>query len=528
MKNIKRICLALFIMLFTATSAFASESAFNEFKKIADNEMYSGTITYSFDNKLLKSLDFMSDLQAEINKDGVYYSPFGSMFDYKSVAESLFDAKYNASITYSLSKDYKKFEASYEVTCNAPVTVNKNFKNTSEFVTRMWIKYDLSNAEKPYYDVIYEYPFMGKYMHISSDNMNDDNTYNDLTECFVNSDFIKEYRNSLFDIIKNTAAVERSGNKFTVKITDGGFKEILNGTVKIYTAKFKEYYEKNAASEDLNNFKTFMSDAKVLANEIMHVPFIGSDGITVTIDTDGRKVNSVNVAADVDTNVKKIADAVDTAITKLNVKGEKAENYTGLFDGVETDIEDPFKVITEQNSDIKCKINVKYEYKDFNKKVKIIYPKLDGTNTFDFSANDPDFGYTNYDENDYASIDVDKAPYAVDGTIYIPLKPLLNECGIEPDNITYTQNGSAAAIAAIGNTNSKFNFGMAVFNIGVNSVVIDGEEYYLSAPVIETDGMTYVPSDFLYRFGGELTDMTCYGNNYTHYSIEFNEDNSDM
>ena len=39
MKNIKRICLALFIMLFTATSAFASESAFNELKKIADTEM---------------------------------------------------------------------------------------------------------------------------------------------------------------------------------------------------------------------------------------------------------------------------------------------------------------------------------------------------------------------------------------------------------------------------------------------------------------------------------------------------------
>lgn len=142
---------------------------------------------------------------------------------------------------------------------------------------------------------------------------------------------------------------------------------------------------------------------------------------------------------------------------------------------------------TSENTNIDLSIELNYNLSKLGEDLTIDYPSLTKENTIDLSAGQALPGINVNGINVVANgnlTPIKNKPFFDSGTLYVPLREMLNIKGLDNENIVW-DNGVVKV---------ETPYFLGVLTIGSQEIKINGESIDLGYNVILADGTTYVPA----------------------------------
>ena len=210
----------------------------------------------------------------------------------------------------------------------------------------------------------------------------------------------------------------------------------------------------------------YIEEIHAFFDKLAEIKLFADDAIVLTMTIDDQiRPKTMDISINIDTNLAEISSAFDLDWT-----------------------------FSADVSDIKASIYMNTQFSQLDEQITIDYPELTPENSVDLLAPytpiqpSPDqLMVVQYNEK----VAFENQPLIVDNTIYLPLRETWYHYGLEEQNIGW-DNGQIT-IDCWGD--------VSFLQIESNAVAYQNEIFYLSAPVILIDGITYVPSSYFVLVG---------------------------
>ncbi len=449
----KLLCFILAIFIAASGSVSASELDFLDRVYTSYEENTSLTL------ELKQPLTFLKLLNSE-------YDTF-QMFDAQMFFESLADMNMTAVAKANISADYKKIQLSVEGVSSIPMQINRNFKLTADTKTGMWLDADFSDDKNPKYTYIMQNPSMNKYMTADvialmreTDPDNAEKSIS-LMKAFFNKDVIQALSKTTKESIIKNSKMTKSGKTYTFTFDDKGIKQL-------YFDIFEKINPIISMAMDKDEKKEFDDAYKTAKKAVSELEIVGKKGVSMKYTLDGSGNISVSeISAEIDTNVF---------------------DFIKALLGFSADIK-------KEECNINFVLNMKNEFKNVNKSVKITAPTITAENSINLNeyikqnSATPDYDYDDY----WFTVETDTYKEYENGELAFPLRDVAEAFGIPKENIS-CDNG---VITILGTGKGAADFKTAVITENSTAMTVDGEAFELHTPVTETNGRALVDTSFI-------------------------------
>lgn len=425
-------------MVFTMTVGYAAPV--DDLFAVLSKTKTSSTMTCDIAFELEDTLEFLKST-------GVQYDTF---LDTYGFTESVFRTTSTMTGTVNVSEDYQKMSMYMSMELDAPLHFNDNFKTELWARFDYWIDMDFTDPDNPVYTIIYKMPMGTKYYVMDYTKLLGQEGQLELLRSMLTKSSIEAIQKDSLKALQDNAEITYHDGVYTVTMTQDGFKEYMR------QAFILSY---NMSAEGLEDTTELDQAYDAIYTMLDEIEFIGDDGITIEYGMDENGDITTEKAS------------VDLAIPYQTYN----EDYILTKDMYHTDM-------------IQAKLHVNVEYVPSDSVQEIQFPVLTEENSIDMSDN---IGYV---YEDYMYVVYEDLPVIENGSLYIPLRPLMGEYHVDGDNITW-DNGSILVTSE--DDFSKFE----TLRLSAGSTVVekDGTSITLDLPVIERKDTTYVPEEFLQK-----------------------------
>ncbi|MDO5478286.1 MAG: hypothetical protein Q4G23_03890 [Clostridia bacterium] len=341
--------LMAFVLCFSFVTTFAMVP--DELREALTGQKYnlscSGKI--EFEDAEFKSLvDFIREIAGDEIKELEYF------VDFELLLESIFTSGAEFNMKADVSEDMKKIDAYIELRTDTNVNPNKNIETNTKIKTGIWIKYDVS-GEKPCYRMIMDGPIFNKYAVIDIFGMmgvEDAKEFADLYTQYgkaYSAEYTEKITTATLDIIGKYAEITNSGRKYTIKIDNEGFCDMMR---ELVFCAMDIMVENNpeAFHEDPEVAKATVEIAKQMVPSFSGMKFIGEKGIVMEYTVSKGNIIKAKEENHIKIDIPSCAAAIGAGwsfeskpVIEFTLKAE-----TSYTDYGKTKVE--FPVLTEENS----------------------------------------------------------------------------------------------------------------------------------------------------------------------------------
>lgn len=472
---------ALVLLLALGVTAFGLDAS-TLFEALS-TEVLSAELTSEITLKLNQPLGFMEGMA----EDGLT-----APFDPQMLVEGLFETNGKMSGAYEMSEDYKKLKMAMEMELNLPIAINEDLKNTTWMRMGMWLEWDFSDLEKPVYRLITKTPVDSNYMVLDMAGMMQDADADALKklDSILTEENIQAMSETMQEVLEEHAKVELSRGVYTATLDDAGMKAYLK---EMLSGDFVTQYsqlEGDVQAEALAAVKGFVE-------ALDEVQLFAEDALVMKAELDaGGKLSVLETSIHVDTNLYELMSAFD-----IDTEG----------------------VLTEENSRLDFTLASTDTYTKQGASVDISFPELNENNSIDYAEEllDPmpepfdapseePVHLDTYPENEEAYDGIfpentlyafdDALPVALDGTAYLPLRPIMGSFGVRSEEIIWKDGAVKVVPQEVTDRFSEFSV-----RAGESTVRLDGEEIAVSEPAVIIQDRMYMSEHFLSEvFGVEF------------------------
>ena len=401
----------------------------------------------------------------------------------QALAESLANSKSTGSVKLNASSDYTKAKMSYEVLEVAPITVNRNFKLTTEMKLGMWLEWDFSNELNPVMKYIVQQPLMDKYMSVdlvemmTSQGLSVPDIISSVKGFFV-EERINDLNSKFTDILRQNSTLTSKGNKITITLTD---TQLQNFIAQIMDFVVKEFDD----NEDYNLLHDgdfgYISDVLPSYDEIIEFfsefqLFDENALVMEYVKNPSGTIKNASVSFNMDINLEKALDGM------------------GIY-------------ASDSPKNLKFSIKTDASYKSVNKNVKVSFPSLTENDIVNF---DDFIGGMNYEyewdgencyHDEYGHVYNEYLPSSKD-TFYVSLSNIIESHRSYGYDYVIERNGDLIVLT---DASGKECFKKAYLSVNSNEIDVDGVKYTLPNSVIVKDGIIYIDSNAIkYIFNLDL------------------------
>lgn len=422
--------------------------------------------------ELKQSMNFLKLLNTD---DDMFQIVDAQMF-----FESLADMNMTAEAKANISDDYKKIRLSVEGKSSIPMRINRNLKLTADTKTGMWIDMDFTDDKNPKYTYIMQNPAMNKYMTADvialmreSDPENAEKSIS-LMKAVLNKEVIREISKTTKESIIKNSKMTKSGKTYTFTFDDKGFKQL-------YFDIFEKINPIITMPMDKSEKKEFEDLYNTVKKAVSDFEIIGKNGVSLKYTLDGNGNISVSeTSVEINTNIFDLLRA--------------------LF-GFSADIK-------KEDYNINFVLNVKNEFKNINKSVKITAPTITAENSVNlnelYKQND---AIPDYDCDDYwFVVKTDTYREYENGELAFPVRDVAAAFKIPTDNISC----DSGVITINGTGKGAADFKTAVITENSTVMTVDGNVFELHTPVTEINGKAFVDTSFIkFLFDADYCYGTC-------------------
>ncbi|MBQ2754876.1 MAG: hypothetical protein IJF30_05370 [Clostridia bacterium] len=452
MKRIISMLLVCFMLLPAVCVSAASTPSLDFLKNSASIRSVEETGTVSF--KLNEPFGLLELLAKE-----EFAQEVSNYVDIVALFESLFDSTIQVSAKTELSDDGMKGLTEAHIKSNIVLKANDNLEGDVKTNYSVWMDYDFSNEEKPYFDMIMAQPFAAKYITFNSDLLSQEGVdiaalIAELYKTALDKDNIAKLNDDAIESVKKNATVTGNSRRVKIVFDDIGLKMYI---ADVMISALNQADASLLESIDLDEIKQALATVPVFGNEAMVME--------CTLDTKGR-IEKEKAILNVDFNIYDLMTAL----------GEQPDEESGL---------------TREN----CKLNFTAEAQsEYNYNfVKVEKPVLTEENSIDIlKYGDPNY----YDEPEdnyvepetyyspWVYADIDNNCFAGNDAKYVKLRSFFEGIGY---SVSY-DNGTIKVETDSADAKHK----TLSFVVNSDTVNAENNNVKMVAPVFEKDGASYI------------------------------------
>lgn len=383
-------------------SAFLNES-YNNY-----SAAYSFSVTFENCDEVLKFLEEL-EMPDEINR----------FVDVKALLESLLSTSSEMNLQCDYSEDFRKGQCAVTSASIQTVNVNSNLAISVDAKAGMWMQYDL-DAETPIYRIIYSAPHLNKYLVADLYDMfeteEEARQFTEYMEAILSKDLINSIRDYTLDLLEKHAEIKFTASSCIVKIDNEALVSMVDELIPVLVTKFSDILYDTFGEEAPVDFAAVLEAIPALEG----LQLLGEDGIRYEYNLRGGKISTVDMAADLSIDLKKITTSLFGGEWLYEAPGLldfSAKSYIAVSKIGKTKVDIP--ELTDENS--------------FN--MKDLYPSYDDDGFYEETT--PEYPYFSvWTETETLPI--------VDGEVYVPFRAVLEGAYDESVSITY-DNGVIVA-----------------------------------------------------------------------------------
>lgn len=459
----KSVLIITLLLMFSFVTAHAEK--YRHFFAYTDTLPQNGSVSADITIKNLKELEFLSCIDYE-----------NQPYDIKSITESILNSKIHIDINYKTRQDGKSAKIYAKTYTDTPLVLNSDLEIAAKAVFHIWIEYNFTNENSPYYCVLIKTPVNSNYYKLESISDN-------ALKIYPSENTINNIKSTFEEVLRGNAALNEIDDEYTLSLNDSELKNTMQSFCDTSFGSIYALFSKNNA-----NLKSQKNNFAQAVKRLNNIKLLSAKGIKLGFDfSKDNKLEKTSYEFNIDTNIFKVYYAA-----------------TGIK--MPADPNAPRPIINAANSDIQIKLNIDAVYKTNYTKFKIPHPSADRTTDL-FDTDKYYLTYTTTDETDavYNSITFGYTGLnkTFGGIPYLPLRPLVNSFGITDDLITW--NDGCTNI--FGNSDVPFE-SLQIYE-NSDEILCDGNTCKLSSPVITENGTMYVPEDFVLKFlNAKITEYT--------------------
>ena len=447
MKRFISILISVCVLL-TSTGTLASTDKLFE---ALGTTYFSAEASTEFTVKLDSPLTFINTLAAE---DYESISPV----DFQALAESALTLSEKANSKVSVSEDFKSIKAAIDAQVELPLRFNDSLSADIWAQVGLWMDMDMTDINKPKYDMVLKLPFSTKYIvmdysSFADSGVNFDKVMENALK-YADSEYTKEINEKAFQLIRENSKIRevRNNTEYVITIDDAGIKAVCAGITDMAFEMIKE--QDPATAETLE--EEVIPAIEEMGNILNNIPILGKDGCKIKVVLAGGKLASMETTADICLNVYDIMAAMGEDVSEY----ERGDWLIDLTLGTKT------------------------TYSSLNGKIEIDMPYVDAANSIN-PANLYKY------EGGYEGISISTA-YPIEtekDKLMIPLRDCMNSIGI----YGYSIDGASITVnSSVG----KDGFEKVVFTENSDIMTIDGKDHVLYQPVAKAEnGLVLIPVD---------------------------------
>ncbi len=466
------------IMLLSASPASAAGLDF-----LTDNSI----LTYSATQEISAQFEIAPELLEELIHT-LSETKFGTMLDFSTVFEGLFNQKQTAKTAVKIREDFKRIELSIEMKAYNDIRVNSNMDIQVQGRTGIWIDMDLSDAANPKFLIITASPTSPKY------------TVTDVFEILeaTGTEEEKQSASALFQSIFSRETMEKLMQRN---------RELIEKYSKVDVAykSCRIHFESEDFSRYLSELICEVVDLYVpvgliqpqQADEIKiriltrapQISLLGDGGCTMQFSFNSAKaVQKVTTQLDLDFCMRDILAILDPT------GGEP-----WLLDG---------------DGRVSAQICEEMKMTAWGKTVSVKYPSLTQENSVSYlelikeQEGEEEIDYPYY----YVSVATEALPM-IDGEYYVPLRATFEAAYDDQVEIDFTQEGVI--------TISSSWFDTITTRIGATAAIVNGEEIQVGEVILHAGHTTYVNRKFFERIFGWQLVYLAYDLPWSEYYYDF-------
>lgn len=355
--------------------------------------------------------------------------------NYSMLAESIINSKATFDCSYNMSSDYKKADIGLTMAFDTPIAFNDGFSLAAYTKMSIWYTYDFTDLENPIFKMIYDIPFMKKYMVI------------DLSAAYAqtpelknvfNQEYIKDLNKKAIEALIKNAKISKNGNIYTISLTDEAAKQYIIDVLLL-----------GSETSPDENAEIFNNMVSILNETFADFSFLGDKGITIKLKASGKKITAEETSIHICFNVFDILEA-----NALNTDG-----------------------LTREDAFIDLTMTTKTTTGGHGK-TKVSLPEITEDNAEVLPVGSSNSSY-------YKT--VDKSPVIENGTIYYPLYDIaqMSEIDVtEADGkitITDTLTGTTVTTSL---ENSEFSLNDTADALPYPAVIKSGDSLYATSEIL--------------------------------------------
>ena len=333
----KKFIILLTAFIFSATTVFASgaeeitEALLNSISVLSAQVDMESSIELK---KPLLFLDSISELVSDENID----------IDFRALIESIIKSRSHVECAYSMSNDFKKISVGMSSEQDMPVTVNDSLKINAWTKTKMWVDYDVSDAENPVYRIIIKSPILKKYTVLeSSDEIPQSENIS------MTADDISKYGKSIVNSLMENAELTVSGDVYTLKMDDAAAKKYILDALYALNELDSYSIPDTDFNDIIDSLKKLFDNMTVFGNEGITIQYkITPDGF---ISVEEADVHICVNLYDILTLFSKNTNGLSREDSDIDFVLKIKQTITNHNKAIAPDIPE----ITEENSDISLK-----------------------------------------------------------------------------------------------------------------------------------------------------------------------------
>lgn len=413
----------------------------------------------------------------------------------QALAESIANSKSTGKIKLNLSEDYMKAKMSYEIFEIAPITVNRNFKLTTEMKLGMWLEWDFSDELNPVLRYIIQQPLCDKYTSIDLVEMmtNQGISVPDLVsgiKNFLNRERIDELSGKLTDMLRQNSSLSSKGNKITITLTNAQLQNFIAQYMEFIVAEFDDNEEYDLLDDgDFGYISETLPSYDEINDFFKEFPLF--DETALVMEYTKNPSGSIKTAS---------------SSFNMNINLEKILDEMGIYS-------------PDASKNLKFSIKSDVSYKSVNSKsIKVDFPTLTENDIMNFNVF---LGNMNYEyewngdncyHDEYGHVYNEYLPSAKD-TFYVSLSNITESHRSYGYDYVIERN---ADLITLTDAKGKECFKKAQLTVNSNEIDVDGVKYTLPNPVIVKDAVIYMDSNAIkYIFNLDLE--------YASVDLETNE-----
>ena len=447
----KKIISLVLVLLMTSVSVFAQGAAPEFLKQMYTNYGADYTVSFSFDNP-------------EEVKELLWEVGIGESLEYFVDAEALMKTLLSSESTMNLkadmSEDLKDIRLSMSSDSSQYIEVNRNLNMNINSKYAMWIDMNLKDKDNVEFDIIYDMPFMNKYLVISEADMEKDQVGEmyELLSMVLNKEFIESVNEKVAETYTEYADIKKDGDNYTITLGNDAFVAYMEDV-------FAMVFEEMKTDVELPSFKG--------------MKLLGENGIVCEVSLKDGKISAEKVVVDISIDLP--------GIYKAMTGNEWEYSSKGILDFT-------FEISANMSGYGTTKVD---------------FPHLSDGDYITIADMEPNReNYEGYEEEYIAEYplwyagDYSKELPKVDGNIYVPLRRTLESAYEDTVNLEY-HNGIITA-------KSTFfrGFDTVIVELDKDEVMLDGKACTVGKPIV-IDGTTYINSKlFTEHFGWTLEEAT--------------------